>query len=153
MRTADRVIECLNRNGWCPALWGHHPPEIREAIREMGFRPAVKGCFANCQRFVLANAMLGLGLDVEYREGWVLGIIPFEHAWLVYRPEGGEEQILDLTLDPDTTGEYEYQDSTGYSVDAVHANCVRTGMYKPVDQRRLLETSPFGNLAAFAATG
>lgn len=137
MRTSIQVYESIRRNGWCPALWKHHPQEIKDAIKAMGFRPQVKECFRNCQKFVLMNEMLGLGLDVEYHEGWILATIPMEHAWLVYKGE-----LLDLTLSADR--DIQYLDSTGHDFEDVRDSCIRTGMFKPVDDYRMREISPFG---------
>lgn len=131
MRTVDDVIRQLNERGWAEALWAHHPPEVKAAIRTMRWRPQVKQCFANCQRFALARV-----LDVEYREGWVQTLIPVEHAWLVYRGE-----ILDLTLDPGRGAEY--LESYAVPLEEVALSVIRRRSYGPVYPKELREISPF----------
>lgn len=134
MRTTDEVIRQLNQRGWAEALWAHHPPEVKAAIRSMGWRPQVKQCFANCQRFALARL-----LDVEYREGWVQTVIPLQHAWLVYRGE-----VLDLTLDPGRSAEY--LRSYAVPLDEVALSAVRNRAYGPVRPKDLDGMSPFPKL-------
>ena len=133
---AHQVYTGLMERGWYPAQWKHHPAPIKEAIRRFGWRPQVKQCFANCQRFILDNATTGPGLAVEYREGYVQTLIPIEHAWLIY-----EGEPLDLTLDPDI--ERVYLDSAGYSVADIRKRIVTAGSFGPVDQIALNKLSPF----------
>lgn len=131
MRTTDDVIRQLNERGWAEALWAHHPPEVRAAIRSLGWRPQVKQCFANCQRFALARL-----LEVEYREGWVHTVIPIQHAWLVYRGE-----ILDLTLDPGR--DVEYLESYAVPLEEVALAAVRRGFFGPIHPEDLARMGPF----------
>jgi hypothetical protein len=138
-RSLDDVVRQLNDRGWAPALWAHHPPEVRAAIRAAGWRPQVKQCFMNCQRL----ATSGL-LDVEYREGWVQAMVPMQHAWLLFRGE-----ILDLTLDPGR--EVEYLGSHSASPEEIRIRLLRTGYYGPVFPERIHEISPFR--AAVDGTG
>lgn len=125
MRTVDDVIRQLNERGWAEALWAHHPPEVRAAIRAMGWRPQVKQCFANCQRFALARL-----LEVEYREGWIHAVIPMQHSWLVY-----QGRTLDLTLDPGR--DVEYLESYAVPLDEVALAAVRRRAFGPVYPERL----------------
>ncbi len=137
-RTTDDVYHQIRRRGWAPALWAHHPPEVKRAIWWMGWRPQVKQCFSNCQRFVLGVqrlAPMGIDLEVEYREGWVHTVIPMEHAWLIY-----EGRVLDLTLDPNR--DVEYLCSNIVSQEEILLRVVRTGEYGPVYPRALGESSP-----------
>jgi hypothetical protein len=92
---------------------------------------------ANCQRFAIGAK--SIGLDVEYREGWVESIIPIEHAWLIY-----EGKVLDLTLGEDR--EVTYRESTAYGVEEIIGNCVRTGAWCPVDPRKMFEIGPWKKL-------
>ncbi len=130
-RTSDDVYRQLWARGWAPALWAHHPPEVREVFHRQGWRPLVKQCFANCQRFALNT-----GLDVEYREGWVVILIPMAHAWLIYKGE-----VLDLTLD--LNQEVQYLDSYAVSYDEILTYVIETGSYGPVRPRNLNNLSPF----------
>lgn len=132
MRTVDDIYHQIRARGWAPALWAHHPPEVKRAITTMGWRPQVKQCFMNCQRFILG----GHGLEVEYREGYVQTLIPMEHAWLIYKGE-----VLELTLDPNK--EISYLDSHTASILDIQMNMAITGSYGPVFPRDLAELSPF----------
>jgi hypothetical protein len=127
-RSSTDVCRQIRTRGWAPALWAHHPSEVKDAIRRMRWRPQVKQCFANCQRFLLAREEHGL--NVEYREGYVQNIIPVPHAWLIYQGE-----ILELTLDPDRNVKYlqSYAVSTGDVLDSIF----KFGVYRPVFEQRL----------------
>jgi hypothetical protein len=146
--TSRRIDGYLAR-GYYPVKWSHHPPEIKVALRAMGLRPGMKQCWANVQRFVLNNHMMGLGLDVEYHEGWAHRLIPFEHAWMVYRGE-----VLDLTLPP---GDVEYHESQTYTAAEVAEALGRSGFYGAVDWRKLAEIHPmraqFDALRALGSPG
>lgn len=130
-RTSDDVYHQLRARGWAPALWAHHPPEVKEVFHRQGWLPLVKQCFANCQRFVLHA-----GLDVEYREGYVLTVIPMVHAWLIYKGE-----VLDLTLDPNR--EIQYLASYTVFYDEILSHVIETERYGPVHPHDLDELSPF----------
>lgn len=137
-RDSDDVIRQLSERGWAPALWAHHPPEVKAAIRSMGWRPQVKQCFMNCQRFALSGL-----LDVEYREGWIQTIVPMEHAWLSYRGE-----VLELTLDPGR--EVEYLDSCSATADEIRVQLIRSRTYGPVFPERLFDMSPVRKMFGLA---
>ena len=135
----NRVVEVFNRQGWYPAPWVQHPPEIKAAIRALGWRPRIKECFANCQRFLLQSEVPGL----EYREGWIRSVIPMTHAWLVYKGER-----LDLTLRP-AREDIVYMESIAYSEDDVRRAVVASRFYAPVNPAELERIGPFR--AAFEA--
>jgi hypothetical protein len=123
--TTERKVELYNRQGWCPVPWRHHAPEIRELIHMLGFRPQMKCCYMNSQRFVVGNYHKGAGLDLEYREGWAIGcIVPVQHAWLLYKGE-----VLDLTLDSSKT---QYLQSCAVDVEEVLEHMIKTRVYGPV---------------------
>ena len=134
-RTTDDVYRQIRARGWAPALWAHHPPEVKRAIWFMGWRPQVKQCFANCQRFLLGTQSLGLNLEVEYREGWIQTLIPMEHAWLIYKGE-----VLDLTLDPHRDVEYLYSHTA--SPDQILARIYQTKEYGPLYPRVMAKSNP-----------
>lgn len=137
MTRSERIFEGLRKRGWYPARWAHHPPAVKRKLRSFRWRPQVKQCFANCQRFVLDNATSPDPLDdVEYHEGWVLALIPIAHAWLTV---GGE--VVDLTLEPDD--DREIIASNHYTVDQVRHAVVSHGHFGPVDQRALNHASPW----------
>lgn len=124
----DQKIDYYCRRGWCPVPWAHHPPEIRNEIRRIGFRPKMKSCFENCQRFVIDTT-----LDVQYHEGYVISMIPMEHAWLTWNGK-----IVDLTI-PDVQ---EYLKSNVYTWEQITRSIVRTGVFGPIDQRTLVTCNP-----------
>lgn len=136
-RELEKRISGYQLRGWYPAKWAHHPKPIKTALHLIGLRPQIKGCFANCQRFVLGENSLQLGLNVVYREGWAYNLIPFEHAWLEF-----EGSIVDLTLDNSRDRDTCYLDSTAYTVDQIRANLVRQRVFTPVDQRELARIRP-----------
>ena len=128
----QRRIDVFLERGWCPVPWAHHPKAIKDALRFFGIRPQMKQCFANCQRFtVLAD------LDVEYHEGWVLSVIPIEHAWLKY-----EGQIVDLTLVP-REDPVQYLDSIAYSRSDIRQNMIRTQSWRVIDPDALARLHPY----------
>lgn len=131
-RTSDDVFYQLKARGWAPALWAHHPPEVKKVFRVSGWVPQVKQCFANCQRFALDSSH---DLDVEYREGYVVTVIPMEHAWLVYKGK-----VLDLTLDPDR--EVQYLDSYAVHYGEILDMIMSTHRYGPVRPQDLAELNP-----------
>jgi len=140
----DRRVRCFLRRGWCPVPWAHHPKPIRDALRAMGWRPKMKGCWQNAQRFACEAPRHGI--EVEYREGYCQGIIPFDHGWLMY-----EGEVLDLTLTPADVREYTYLDS--YAVSRAEVLLALHGheCWGPVYPERLAKLSPFA--AAFEAVG
>lgn len=134
---SSRRAELFFKQGWCPVPWAHHPQPIKDAIREMRFRPQIKQCWANCQRLFLGNLSYNLGLELELWEGWATPMIPIAHCWLKF-----EGEILDLTLPPrDTPVEY----GPAYRVEAedLIRSIVVTDTFAPVDRRRLYEISPW----------
>lgn len=132
MNDVDRKIRTWQKMGWCPVRYAHLPKPIKDSIREIGFRPQMKQCYANCQRFVIHTNLEG----VEYHEGWVMSIIPIEHAWLTWNG-----QVIDLTLEPD--GKHEYLDSTAYTREEIIRSLWHTGCFGPVDHFKLAELSPY----------
>jgi len=130
MRTNDDIVRQLTKRGWAEALWAHHPPEVKAAIREMRWRPQVKQCFANCQRLALSRK-----LEVEYREGWIQTIIPIQHAWLVF-----QGKVLEMTLDPGR--EVEYLDSYPVSMEELALSIIRRRSYGPVYPKELDGMNP-----------
>jgi hypothetical protein len=134
----NRRFEGWHARGFWPVRWAHHPIPIKDVIRTAGFRPLMKQCFRNCQLFALHNARLNLGLDVEYHEGWATSIIPFEHAWLVWRGK-----VVDLTLDDADEVGIVYGESTVFTPDDIRRNMRLTHTYSPVTgMRRFSEIHP-----------
>jgi hypothetical protein len=130
------MIQIYNRQGWYPVQWRHHPPEIHELIRTLRFRPQMKCCYMNSQRLLVGNHHLDLGLDLQYREGWIQTVIPIQHAWLLYNG-----QILDLTLD---SRETHYLESIGSTIDQVLGHMISTRTYSEVvPYRELHQISPW----------
>lgn len=129
----DKRLRAFQRNGWYPVPYRHHPRPIRDALRRIGLRPAMKQCFANCQRFVLNVDWL----DVEYHEGYVTATIPIPHAWVVW-----EGQIIDLTLKADDNRDIIYHGSTVYSRIAILANVRKTEAWCVIDERALMQHHP-----------
>jgi|AntDeeMinimDraft_6_1070357.scaffolds.fasta_scaffold06662_4 hypothetical protein len=113
------------KHGWCPVPWKHHPEPIKEALRGMGWKPQLKQCFYNSQRFLVTARQMGLDLDLEYHEGYAQTLIPFEHAWLVY-----EGEVLDLTLPPDR--EPVYHDSLVFGYNDIVEHMRETEMWAKV---------------------
>lgn len=122
--TLDEKIDIYVREGECPADIDHLPERVQEALVELRITPMIKECYTNSQRFLIHNEYLPEPFNLEYHEGIVTGIIPFEHAWLTL-----EGDILDLTLSPDREYPIEYLDSVTYSVEQVRANMVETEMW------------------------
>jgi hypothetical protein len=132
----NRVLDIYGRQGWYPIPWRHHPAEVRDLIRVMRFRPQMKCCYMNSQRFLLGNQNLHAGLDLEYREGWIMKLIPIQHAWLLYNGE-----VLDLTLD---SRETHYLKSIGSTIDQVLSHMIETGVYgEVVPYQELHQISPW----------
>jgi len=52
-------------------------------------RCQVKQCYHNCQMALFRNP------EFRYYEGWVMSVIPIEHAWLL---DGDSEAVIDPTL-------------------------------------------------------
>lgn len=135
---SQSVLAQLRRRGWAPALWAHHPKEIKDALRLFGWRPQVQQCFKNSQRFILDCRQLIPELEdrLEYREGWVTVGIPMEHSWLAF--DGVE---LDLTLDPDI--KVTYLTHNTYTPLEILLNQVRTRQWSYVNPRALHELAPY----------
>ena len=119
--------------GWAPAPQDSLPDYVQDLLGRMGFEPRMKECFANCQRFMVDYARLvrrlGLEHEVEYHEGYVISLIPFEHAWLVI-----DGTIVDITLGSDR--DIRYLRSYTYSSDEINRNLAESGMYKPLTGHR-----------------
>ncbi len=94
MKSINQVLDELNRNGWSPVSYKHHPHHIKTAIKTSRLRPAAKQCFANSQKCVAAQEVV----ELKYAEGIVLTDIgfPIVHAWVV-DADGIDH---DLTLNP-----------------------------------------------------
>lgn len=140
MTELDEKMDHYMKYGWAPASQDHLPDVIQNALGEMGLEPRIKECFANSQRFVLDCQRYGLDLDVEYHEGWVLTIIPIEHAWLMW-----EGEVLDLTLGPEKG--VRYLESRTYTREEIIENMVETHMYTPLTEpQEFYSMSPWGKL-------
>jgi len=124
------------KQGWCPVPWAHHPKPIKDALRYLRYRPQIKQCWSNCQRLFSENVVLGLGLELELREGYVMTMIPFAHCWLIYQGE-----ILDLTLPPENR-QLEYLDSYEVTYPELLESMYRTGSWGPTDRHRLGDLHP-----------
>lgn len=101
MNDLEKALDTWSRKGWYPVKWAHHPKEIRDALREIGLRPQIKECYANCQRFMVgihrpSFSDLSLSTRIQYREGFAFSLIPFDHAWLTL-----DGDVVDLTADPE----------------------------------------------------
>jgi len=132
-------LEHYIEHGWAPAQWEHHPDVIQDAFGVMGFEPRLKECFSNCQKFTLDSKRYGLDIEVEYHEGYVISIIPFEHAWLTF-----EGEVLDLTLGPDKV--VEYLDSYTYSREEIRESVQKDMRYSPLTSyQKFHQISPWGD--------
>ena len=120
----DRILEQYNKNGWVPVPYRNQDPRVREAIREAGFRPAIKQCFANSQRLMIQQSKY----EFEYVEGLVESIIPIQHAWLEL-----DGQRVDVTLPnlPNVICSYKVPK------DQIYVNLLRTKAYGPMQPVRL----------------
>lgn len=130
----DRMIAVFNRQGWYPAKWSHHPKAIKDALRDIGLRPQIKQCFANCQRLLLSDHPIAR--ELSYHEGYVQTVIPIQHAWLVYG-----QAIVDLTLGPRVA--INYLDSFAYTREEVRRKVIKTLTFGPVSEVALALLSPF----------
>ena len=94
MKSLEQFLDELNRNGWSPVSYKHHPHHIKTAIKISRLRPAAKQCFANSQKCVALQEVI----ELKYAEGIVLTDIgyPLVHAWVV-DADGVDH---DLTLNP-----------------------------------------------------
>lgn len=137
-RDAQKLAETYFKQGYVNALWAHHPPEVKAAIREFGWRPQIKNCFMNSQQFFLDcwRRKPELFERLEYHEGYVVTILPLEHAWLKL-----DGEVLDLTLDPGIGREY--LRSHTYGSEEVLKHVVKTGTWGPVSGYELGKLSPF----------
>jgi hypothetical protein len=139
VRTSADIIAGINKRGWWPSPWAHHPPEIRAALRSQGWRPRVKQCFSNCQRFILGAIGTELEQHLEYREGWATVSIPMEHAWLLYKGE-----VMDMTLGPNA--KVEYGESLACTTAEIIEVILMTQMYGIIKPRELAMIGPFAQL-------
>lgn len=99
-----RRIEGYRTRGWYPVKWAHQPKKVKEVLHYIGLRPQMKQCYANCQRFILADHPNVQ--EFEYREGYASTIgIHIPHAWLIWRPVDAF-RVIDLTLAEDRDVEY-----------------------------------------------
>lgn len=94
MKSIEQFLDEMNRNGWSPVPYKHHPHHIKSAIKACGLKPAAKQCYANSQRCVALQELV----ELQYAEGVVLTDIgfPLQHAWIV----DSEGKNHDLTLHP-----------------------------------------------------
>ena len=130
-RDLERVIETYHKQGWYPVKWSHHPPEIKAALRAIGYRPRMKECYGNSQRLFLSDLLVG---DLEYVEGHAGNMVPVQHAWLLY-----EGEVLDLTLDNDTMRS---DLVIKYTREQVRKTLVRTECFGPVSEAASYLTNP-----------
>ena len=128
--SVERKIEVYIGRGWCPVPWRHHPQEIRDEIRRLGFRPQLKQCFRNSQIFLVGSTLEGL----EYMEGWSRSPsgIPVVHAWLLY--DGKPLDLTSETLVPIC--------GTKYKRDDVGASARATEMWQAINESEIY--SQFG---------
>ena len=82
-------LRFYQKHGWAPVSTTRHSQEVREAIRDARFRPAMKQCFRNSQRLIILSELRS---RLTYVEGLLNGYML--HAWLLL-----DGEILDLTLD------------------------------------------------------
>ena len=130
MRAKDlkKRIETYRKKGWHPVPYAHHPPAIKEALRDLHMRPMMKECWRNSQQFFF-DAIRTLELPgLEYYEGYATGVIPVEHAWLKY-----EGNVLDLTLKDDGKRQIIYGKSHVYSWEEVREGIFRNRCWAPID--------------------
>ena len=120
MSTED-TYQKIMKNGWAPAPWSHHPQAIKDLIRGGGFRPKVKGCFENCGKLIIASLKTEYEKDLIYCEGWAVGYIPTEHAWIKYKGE-----IVDLT-----TQKLKHGECREYTPHEVVIQMVQLGHFGP----------------------
>lgn len=135
----DRKIDLYLRRGWAPVSWSHHPPHIKEAIREARMVPKIKSCFENSQRIVLKTRR-----PFTYAEGWVTTKnvpFPIQHGWLIDDLTG---ERVDLTLNA-----AEVAPIVSWTVprEELLLTIIGRGTYGPVRQERLFLTQQ----EAFAA--
>jgi hypothetical protein len=133
-----RLVDVYSRQGWYPAKWAHHPPEIKAELRRMGYRPRVKECYQNCQRFLMRTKLD----DLWYVEGHAGTVVPVPHCWLLYK-----DQVVDLTLPPDAV---HYEITFVYTRLQVMNHLARTGVFSPVSEAANYYTNPL-NVALHAA--
>lgn len=132
-----RKFETYQAQGWAPADWAHHPTEIKAEIRRLGWRPKIKECFMNSQRFLLG---VSPEMGLVYCEGYAEMMIsqaryPLEHGWLLYRGA-----VLDLTLGPDRA--IEYGRHAVYTAEEVLDNVLLTDSYRVIDQVAVFHCHP-----------
>lgn len=145
--TAKRLNQCM-RNGWAPVPWGHHPPQVRAAIRAARFRPLIKQCFSNSQKLLLNQHPLTV--QFEYVEGIVsIHGIPIQHAWL-NMPASAAPRI-DITL-PNLP---EILHSYTVPIEEVQVHIARSQSHGPVRANRLtmLQHATWWRLDAVTASG
>lgn len=119
--STEEKIARYRQQGYCRAHTAHHPEHIRQILKTIGLYPNIKECFANCQRFVLGVDDHNVGLEATYHEGYVFGLIPFEHAWVEI-----DGEVLELTLDDWDRRKYDYRDSYIYTVNDIRQNVLDT---------------------------
>ena len=121
-----QTIDRLRKNGWAPVPWSHHPDDIKDLIREAGFRPAAKACYTNCGKLVLAARLSQYEPDVVYCEGTFHRdeTIAVPHAWLRYCG-----RIVDLTIVDGTAEQYEQR--LELTPAEVAERCHETGRFGP----------------------
>lgn len=126
----DRRIALHLRRGWAPARYRHLQPELRALIRQCGFRPGMKECFANAQRIMLDALGTPLAKRLRYHEGIVLSVgMPILHAWLTL-----DGAIQDPTLNKPAS---DYLASNTYSAAKIHRQMVLTKHWRPLDEAAL----------------
>lgn len=137
-RDPKRIYAVMQKQGWYPALWSHHPAEIKEAFKAFGWRPQLKYCWQNCQRFILDTYRHGfteLQARLRYHEGYVMahGVVT-PHAWLTFNGER-----LELTVDPGV--EVVYLKSYEVTLEGLLARAVQTREFSP-DMAKLANINP-----------
>lgn len=125
MNTEEKLQRYM-RDGFCPVPTSHHPRPIQEALETICLQPMLKECYVNSQKMMVGVHHHDLDLDLEYHEGYAIGIIPFEHAWLTWCGE-----VVDLTLD-DAKGRIQYGESYSYTYEEILRNMRNTEMWCPL---------------------
>ena len=125
MARASETIARIQRNGWAPVRWAHHPDGIKRLIHDAGFRPKAKGCYTNCGKLLVACLDTEYESDLTYCEGvFRRGQFGVAHAWLRYRGE-----IVDLTIVDGNASQYEQQ--LEMTPERFAKQCYRVGNFGP----------------------
>lgn len=128
-KTTEEKIAHFKEHGFCRADTAHLPKRIQDALERIGLHPNIKECFANCQRFMLGVVDYGIDLEPTYHEGYVMGLIPFEHAWIEV-----DGEVVDLTLDDSGERSYDYLKSFTYDAVTIRQNVFKTHRWEQLTE-------------------